>query len=65
MLKSNGFGIDTLGLTTFDVIKSHKKQGFLLSDDGMPKMIEGRGDFCLKQHCWGLIFYIKITRHFF
>ncbi len=65
VLKSNGFGIDTLGLTTFDVIKSHKKQGFLLSDDGMQKMIEGRGDFLSKATLLGIDFLHQNNTPFF
>ena len=65
VLKSNGFGIDTLGLTTFDAIKSHKKQGFLLSDDGMPKMIEGRGDFLSKATLMGIDFLHQNDTPFF
>lgn len=41
-LKLNGFDIDTVALSPPTKIG---KLGFLLADDGMPKMIEGRGDF--------------------
>jgi len=41
LLKSKGFAIDTTALKT---LKSDK-QGFLLAEDAMPKMLEGRGDF--------------------
>lgn len=40
-LKSNGFVIDTTSLKPMNA----DKQGFLLADDAMPKMLEGRGDF--------------------
>ena len=65
VLKSNGFDIDTLGLASFDLIKSHKKQGFLLSDDGMPKMIEGRGDFLPKATLLGINFLHQNDTPFF
>jgi len=65
LLKSNGFGIDTLGLATFDVIKSHKKQGFLLSGDGMPKMNEGRGDFLSEATLLGINFLHQNDTPFF
>jgi alkaline phosphatase len=39
--KKNGFSIDTTSLK----MASTNKQGFLLADDGMPKMLDGRGDF--------------------
>jgi len=65
LLKSNGFGIDTLGLATFDMIKSHKKQGFLLSGDGMPKMNEGRGDFLSEATLLGINFLHQNDTPFF
>jgi len=40
-LKNNGFVIDTTSLKSMNA----GKQGFLLADDAMPKMLEGRGDF--------------------
>lgn len=40
-LKNNGFTIDTTSLKPINA----SKQGFLLADDAMPKMLEGRGDF--------------------
>jgi len=40
-LKSKGFTIDTTSLKPINA----SKQGFLLADDAMPKMLEGRGDF--------------------
>lgn len=44
-LRKNGYDINTTELTE---TVSDKKQGFLLAEDGMPKMIEGRGDFLEK-----------------
>jgi len=40
-LINKGFVIDTTALKAL----SAKKQGFLLAEDAMPKMLEGRGDF--------------------
>lgn len=47
-LKSQGFTVETNsidGINSFDI---NKKYGFLLADDGMPRMLDGRGDFLLK-----------------
>ncbi|MBL4662962.1 MAG: alkaline phosphatase [Flavobacteriaceae bacterium] len=41
ILKNNGFVIDTTSLKTMNA----NKQGFLLAEDAMPKMLDGRGDF--------------------
>ena len=40
--KKNGYQITT---TEFPITLSNKKQVILLAEDGMPKMLEGRGDF--------------------
>lgn len=44
-LKSKNFNIDTVRLRNFKKIKKKDKVGFLLAQDKMPKMSEGRGDF--------------------
>lgn len=44
-LRKNDYDVNTTELTK---TVSEKKQGFLLAEDGMPKMIEGRGDFLAK-----------------
>ncbi len=44
-LINNDFTIDTLALGTYESIQNNKKQGYLLAQDGMKKMTEGRGDF--------------------
>lgn len=44
-LEAENFTVDTLSLQPFDAIKSNTKQGYLLADDGMPKVLESRGDF--------------------
>jgi alkaline phosphatase len=43
-LKTNGFTIDTTSLKPINA----SKQGFLLADNAMPKMLDGRGDFLPK-----------------
>lgn len=40
-LRNNGFTIDTSSLKKTQA----KKQGYLLANNGMPKILEGRGDF--------------------
>ncbi|MFK7848617.1 MAG: alkaline phosphatase [Rhodothermales bacterium] len=45
MLGRHGFEADSTALKQPDEIDSQKKYGFLLADDGLPKMIEGRGSF--------------------
>ncbi len=41
-LEEKGFAIDTSNLSS---IPTTSKQGFLLANDGMPKILDGRGDF--------------------
>lgn len=41
-LKNQGFDIDTTGLNP---LSPEKKQAYLLAQNGMPKMLDGRGDF--------------------
>ncbi|NND88537.1 MAG: alkaline phosphatase [Flavobacteriaceae bacterium] len=50
-LKLNGFAIDTL---TLPLATRKGKVGMLLADDGLPKMIEGRGNFLAKATSLGL-----------
>ncbi len=45
MLGRHGFEVDSTALKQPGQIDSQKKYGFLLADDGMPKIIEGRGSF--------------------
>ncbi|MEL7121006.1 MAG: alkaline phosphatase, partial [Bacteroidota bacterium] len=42
-----GFLVDTTTLDAFGELEAGNKYGFLLADDGMPKMSEGRGEFLL------------------
>ena len=52
----NGFYMNTENLVNFDSIKESKKAGFLLADNAMPKMQEGRGDFLPKATQLGIDF---------
>jgi alkaline phosphatase len=62
---SNEFIIDTLALKPFESIKNHKKQAFVLSADGMPKMNDGRGDFLSKATLLGIEFLHQNDAPFF
>lgn len=44
-LAQNQFSVYTSGLNDFSQIKSDQKVGYLLSDDAMPTIEKGRGDF--------------------
>lgn len=44
-LAQQGFIIDTTDLANQNPLDNTKKYGFLLADDAMPKMQDGRGDF--------------------
>lgn len=44
-LKTNGFEIDTASLNTNTVLDPNKKYGYLLAQEAMPKVIDGRGSF--------------------
>jgi len=47
-LKGKGFLLKTDSLVDVSDIKNESKVGFLLANNGMPKMIDGRGDFLPK-----------------
>ena len=55
-MESNGFYINTESLVSADSIKESMRAGFLLADDPMPKMQEGRGDFLPKAAQLGIDF---------
>ena len=44
-LTQYGFVMDTTQLDTAQQLSSDKKYGYLLAPDGMPRMLDGRGDF--------------------
>ena len=48
-LIDNGFQLDTSALSN-EVLDPNQKYGFILSEDGMPRMLDGRGEF-LPQAC--------------
>ncbi|MBD1263197.1 alkaline phosphatase [Maribacter polysiphoniae] len=64
-LKNNQFDVYTNALTEFATIESSNKIGFLLSNEGMPKMEEGRGDFLSKATELGIQFLSKDDSGFF
>ncbi len=64
-LETNGFAIDTQSLKPIEAIKSNSKQGFLLSEDGMPKMSAGRGDFLSEATALGIAFLHQNDAPFF
>jgi alkaline phosphatase len=45
LLRNKGFQIETDTLDPATLMDGQKKYGYLLADKGMPKMIEGRGNF--------------------
>ena len=44
-LVQHGFTVDTTGLKTSGKLASKKRYGYLLAPDGMPRMLDDRGDF--------------------
>ena len=44
-MRDKGFYMNTEKLATAKELEGHSKAGFLLAEDGMPKMQENRGDF--------------------
>jgi len=47
-LKEKDFRIDTTALNDFSVIQSYSKAAYLLAENHMPQVSEGRGDFLAK-----------------
>jgi alkaline phosphatase len=45
LLRNKGFEMETESLDPTSIMNGEQKYGYLLADDGMPKMIEGRGNF--------------------
>ena len=64
-LEKNNFAIDTVSLTDFSKIQNNEKIGFLLAEDGMPKMSENRGDFLETATELGIQFLSKNNTNFF
>jgi len=63
--KRNQFTIYTDTLSDFSQIVSSQKAGFLLAENEMPKMVEGRGDFLSKATKLGIEFLSKDDSGFF
>ena len=59
------FAIDTLSLRPFDDIKKNTKQGYILANDGMPKVLESRGDFLSQATLQGMQFLHQNDAPFF
>ena len=59
------YDINTVALGNFAEIKASQKAGFLLANDQMPKMSEGRGDFLSDATELGIKFLSKDNTPFF
>ena len=55
-MREKGFYVNILELVSADKIKDNSKAGFLLAEDAMPKMQDGRGDFLPKATQLGIDF---------
>lgn len=55
-LEANGFKLDTISLAPFEEIAQYSKIGYLLAEDYMPPVAEGRGDFLPKATELGIQF---------
>ena len=64
-LSRENFAIDTLSLRPFDDIKKNTKQGYILANDGMPKVLESRGDFLSQATLQGIQFLHQNDAPFF
>jgi alkaline phosphatase len=58
-LEAKGFGINTTALGAFEEIKHYSKMGYLLAEDAMDPVAEGRGDFLPKATELGIKFLNK------
>jgi alkaline phosphatase len=63
LLKTNGFEIYTDSMEK--EIDGNKKHAFILGEEDMPKMIEGRGDFLVKSTQKALTYFDKSNSPFF
>ena len=64
-LRAEKFTIDTTSLENYNSIKNGEKLGFILADNAMPKMQEGRGNFLAKAIEAGTDFLSKNEFPFF
>ncbi len=64
-LRESGFEIDTASLDLQKALSPDKKYGYLLAEDGMPKMVEGRGDFLPEATSQALSYLSQSEQGFF
>ena len=64
-LVSNDFTVNTIQLQTFEDIKNNSKQAFLLAEDGMQKIMGGRGSFLRDATLLGVKFLNQNKTPFF
>jgi len=62
-LEAKGFGINTNALGAFEEIKHYSKMGYLLAEDAMDPVAEGRGDFLPKATELGIKFLNKDAKN--
>lgn len=65
MLSHHDFVVDSTGLRQPGELDASKRYGFLLAPDGMPKMLEGRGDFLPDATTLALDYFTKKGDPFF
>lgn len=64
-LRTNGFEVETAALNTDAFLSLDKKYAYLLADDGMPKMIDGRGPFLKNATQLGINYLSQNQQPFF
>ncbi|MDZ7847980.1 MAG: alkaline phosphatase [Owenweeksia sp.] len=64
-LKEDSWAIDKEKLASASELQTGKKYGFLLADNGMPKMTEGRGDFLKRASELGINYLSRTEKGFF
>ena len=62
-LKAKGFGIDTTALSDFAAINQYSKMGYVLAEEHMEPVTEGRGDFLSNATELGIQFLTKDVAH--
>jgi len=64
-LEGKNFAIDTVALGDINSIRNFEKIGYLLAENGMPKMTENRGNFLENATQLGIEFLSKNNSNFF
>ena len=64
-LTRNNFNMDTIGLTNLSTITNNEKMAYLLANDEMDRISEGRGDFLPKATELGIQYLSKDNQPFF